>query len=353
MSAGYTTVQWTPYKRRYDLVLAGLIVAYLVVFVAVGKLRWRGVHALSDEILILRALGTSAFVLLHVTLCLGPLARLDRRFLPLLYNRRHLGVASFILGALHGLLATGFYHGFGVIPPQVSLLTSNVQYRSVTAFPFETLGVIALLILFLMAATSHDFWLKNLTAATWKWLHMLVYVAWAMLVLHVGLGAAQSEGGIGYKVVLGMGVAVVAVLHLVAGRREVRREAQPAVGNERWIDVCGVDVIREGRGRAVCVPGRERVAIFKHEGRLSAVSNVCAHQGGPLGEGRIIGGCITCPWHGFQYRPQDGCAPPPFTEKIATFQLRIEDSRVFLDPEPLPPGTHVEPVSCEREACHV
>ena len=28
---------------------------------------------------------------------------------------------------------------------------------------------------------------------------------------------------------------------------------------------------------------------------------------GPLGEGKIVDGCITCPWHGFQYRPQDGC----------------------------------------------
>ena len=353
MSAGYATVQWTPYKRRYDLLLAGLVVAYLVVFVVTGKLRWRGVHAISDEILILRALGTCAFVLLHVTLCLGPLARLDRRFLPLLYNRRHLGVATFVLGAMHGLLATGFYHGFGVIPPLQSLLRSSDQYRSVAAFPFEIFGVVALLILFLMAATSHDFWLKNLTPRTWKWLHMLVYVAWALLVLHVGLGAAQSGRSIVHKLMLGTGVAIVAALQLVAGRREVRRDAQPAADDERWIDVCAVDVIREGHGRAVCVPGRERVAIFKHQGRLSAVSNVCAHQGGPLGEGRIIGGCITCPWHGFQYRPHDGCAPPPFTEKIETFQLRVEDGRVLLDPEPLPAGTHVRPVSCEREACHV
>jgi nitrite reductase/ring-hydroxylating ferredoxin subunit len=147
-------------------------------------------------------------------------------------------------------------------------------------------------------------------------------------------------------------VVVVAGLHLVAGRREARCDRGPASG-EPWIDVGAVDSLKEGRGRAVCVPGRERVAIFKHKGRLSAVSNVCAHQGGPLGEGRIIGGCITCPWHGFQYRPDDGCAPPPFTEKIQTFRLRVEDGRLFLDPTPLPPGTPVEPIECEPEACHV
>jgi methionine sulfoxide reductase heme-binding subunit len=352
MSAGYTTVQWTPYKKRYDLVLVALILAYLVVFAAIGKLRWRGNHAISDEILVLRALGTCAFVMLNVTLCLGPLARLDRRFLPLLYNRRHLGVATFLLGAAHGLLSLGFYHGFGVISPVASLLTSNTQYRSILAFPFEILGLIALLILFLMAATSHDFWLKNLTPATWKWLHMLVYVAWALLVLHVALGALRSERSIAYRAMLAGTVIVVTGLHLVAGRREVQRDRASA-REENWIDVGAVDSVRKGRGCAVSVPGRERVAIFKHEGRLSAVSNVCAHQGGPLGEGRMIGGCITCPWHGFQYRLGDGCAPPPFTEKIETFRLRVEDGRVFLDPTPLPPGTPVEPVSCEPEVCHV
>ena len=32
-------------------------------------------------------------------------------------------------------------------------------------------------------------------------------------------------------------------------------------------------------------------------------------QGSP-GEGRIIDGFVTCPWHGFQYRPDDGASPP-------------------------------------------
>jgi methionine sulfoxide reductase heme-binding subunit len=156
-----------------------------------------------------------------------------------------------------------------------------------------------------------------------------------------------------YKLMLAGCVAVVAGLHLIAGRRERGRDPAPGATDEHWIDVGPVDSFKEGRGRAVGLPGRERVAIFKHEGQLSAVSNVCAHQGGPLGEGRIIGGCITCPWHGFQYWPADGCAPPPFEEKIETFRLRVADGRIFLDPEPLPRGTSVEPVSCEREACHV
>ena len=90
--------------------------------------------------------------------------------------------------------------------------------------------------------------------------------------------------------------------------------------------------------------------MFRYDGKLSAVSNVCAHQNGPLGEGKIVFGCVTCPWHGFQYRPEDGCAPPPYTEKIPTYRLKLESGRVFIDPNPLPAGTYVEPVAIPEGA---
>jgi hypothetical protein len=34
-----------------------------------------------------------------------------------------------------------------------------------------------------------------------------------------------------------------------------------------------------------------------------------------------------------------GLAPPPFTEKLATYRLRVRDGVVEVDPDPLPPGT--------------
>src|SRR5439155_9159438 len=135
--------------------------------------------------LLIRATATAAIIMLHVTLSLGPLTRIDRRFLPLLYNRRHLGVATFLLALAHAILSIGFYHGFGRVGPIQSLLTSNTRYRSLSGFPFETFGLIALLILFVMAATSHDFWLKKLSPRVWKSIHMLVYVAWLAVVWHV------------------------------------------------------------------------------------------------------------------------------------------------------------------------
>ena len=74
--------------------------------------------------------------------------------------------------------------------------------------------------------------------------------------------------------------------------------------------------------------------------------------GGPLGEGRIIDGCVTCPWHGYQYRPEDGAAPAPFTERVPTFRLRLVGGRILLDPRPLTTEERDEGYACfDTEDC--
>lgn len=285
MSVKYAAVKWNRNKRVYDYVLAAGVALYLGLFIVVGKVVWGG----SDEVLLIRALGTCAFLLLHVVLCIGPLARFDRRLLPVLYNRRHLGVATFLVGLAHGVVTTGYYHGFGRTNPLVSLLATNTAYGSPAAFPFEILGVIALLILFLMAATSHDFWQKNLSGDVWKWLHFLVYPAYGLLVLHVSLGALHSERGPLYVTLVAVGLAVVAGLHLAAAARERRRERHtlpmldPA---SNWVDAGAVDEIPDCRAKVICAGG-ERIAVFRYGEFVSAVTNVCASaRAAGRGEGR-------------------------------------------------------------------
>jgi DMSO/TMAO reductase YedYZ heme-binding membrane subunit/nitrite reductase/ring-hydroxylating ferredoxin subunit len=351
VSVTYAPVKWNRNKKVYDLVIVGGVAAYIAVFLAVGSVIWTGERAISFPVLVTRALGTCALLMLHVVLCIGPLARLDRRFLPLVYNRRHLGVATFLVALGHGVVPVGYYHGFGAVNPLISLLTIPGP------LPFEWLGLAAFVVLFVMAATSHDFWQKTLGASAWKWLHMLVYPAYALLVLHVLLGALRSETSLLYAVLLGLGFVTVAGLHLAVGLRERRRDEHAKAAPARfpltvaWVDVGSVDEIPENRAKVVCLPGRERVAVFRYAGCVSAVTNVCAHQRGPLGEGKVVDGCITCPWHGWEYRPQDGCSPPPFQEKIATYRVKVVGRRVFIDPNPLTPGTHVEPAKIE-EPCH-
>src|SRR5271165_1946558 len=344
MSVQYAAVSWNRQKKIYDATLVLLLVLYICLFVGVGA--WRNPNATAETLLI-RALGTAAFLLLTVVLCIGPLARLDGRFLPLLYNRRHLGVTTFLVGLAHGSFALFQFHALGNANPLVSLFISNPRYGSVADFPFQALGFFALIILFLMAATSHDFWLRNLSAPTWKRLHMLVYVAYALLVGHVSLGALQSEKSPLLASALILGVATVLSLHLAAAFREKQvDQARHQAVDEGFVDVCKVDRIAEKCATIVSLSG-ERVAVFRYDGKVSAISNACQHQNGPLGEGRIIDGCVTCPWHGYQYQPESGAAPPPFKEKIPTFRVKIVKGSVFVHPRPNPPGTLVEPANID------
>lgn len=336
----YRAIAWNRQKRVYDVVILAAVMLYIALFVGSGALLFPYATA---ETLIIRGAGSAAFLLLHVVLCIGPLCRLDSRFLPLLYNRRHLGVVTFLLAAVHGIFAIIQFHSFGDRDPLVSLLTSNQNFRSLADFPFQQLGFLALLILFLMAATSHDFWLRNLTPPIWKTLHMLVYVAYALLIGHVTLGLLQSETSPVLALATGIGLVTVLSLHIAAGwqERRVDREEPNPVG-QGFVDACSVESIPDKRAAIVSLSG-ERVAIFKFDGKISAISNVCRHQNGPLGEGKIIDGCVTCPWHGYQYLPVTGASPPPFMEKVSTFHTRIVNGRVWIDPKPNPPGTAVEP----------
>ena len=340
MSVGYRAVGWNRQKRRYDAAIAAGIALYLLLFVGLGALR--DAHA-TIETLLIRGLATLAFGMLHLILSIGPLCRLDRRFLPLLYNRRHLGVAMFLVALAHAGFAVVQFHAFGDEHPLVSVLTANRRYGSLPDFPFELLGLAALAVLFLMASTSHDFWLANLSARTWKRLHMLVYLAYALLVGHVALGTLQAERAPWLAALLGLGVAWVVGLHLAAGWRE-RNGDRDLPAQDGWVDAGPVETIPAGRARVVSVAG-ERVAVFRHGECLSALSNVCQHQNGPLGEGRVIDGCVTCPWHGYQYRPEDGCSPPPFTEKVPTYRVRVVAGRVRVEARAQPPGTRLEPAA--------
>jgi len=340
VGAQYQTVLWNRQKKIYDLVILASLALYLGVFIGLGALLRPQATA---ETLIIRALGTVALLSLHVVLSIGPLARLDRRFLPLLYNRRHLGVITFLLGAGHAVFAVFQFHAYGDRNPIVSVLVGNTRFDSLSQFPFQPLGLLALAILFLMAATSHDFWLANLSAPVWKTLHMLVYVAYASLILHVALGVLQAETDGLLAGLLGLGLVWIVGIHLIAGWRERRGDAPLTTPEQQgFVPICAPGEITENRARIVCLSG-ERIAIFKYDGKVSAVSNACQHQNGPLGEGRVIDGCITCPWHGYQYAPDSGASPPPFTEKIPTFNVKIADGKIWIDPRPNPAGTRVEP----------
>jgi methionine sulfoxide reductase heme-binding subunit len=341
MSHGYRAVQWTPFKWRFDAWMLAGMALFLLGFVLGSTLPMPPGQSLTTLQLLIRATGTLGFLMLNFLLCIGPLARLTPRFKPFLYNRRHLGVMTFVVSLVHAVLVTVWYHGFGALNPLVSLLVSNPRYDALGGFPFEALGMLALLLLFVLAATSHDFWNTNLGPGLWKAIHLLAYPAYALLVAHVALGVLQSETHPALFLALAVGATTVAGLHGAAALRASGPWLRAPAGKD-WLRVGLVHEIALNRARVVEPAGAERIAVFRYDDKVAAVSNVCRHQGGPLGEGQVIDGCITCPWHGYQYKPEDGCSPPPFTERIATYRTRIVGGIIYVHAVPLPPGTPVQ-----------
>ena len=339
MSAGFRAVQWNRAKLVYD----GLLLAAVALYVGTYVMLAYWIDPPKDEPATIdvriRAFGTCAFFMLTMILSIGPLARLDRRFLPLLYNRRHFGVLTFFVALLHASFMVEWFALQGALPSLYDEFTKVADYAKFIGFPFKALGLLTLLILFLMAATSHDFWLAFLTPPVWKSLHMALYVAYGLVVMHVALGVMQYDRNPLIPAMLAGGFLCVTVLHLVAGWRERAGDLCDKLSDDGWLLVGPPLSIPDKGARIVAVSSGERIAVFRDGARIGALSNLCAHQNGPIGEGRIIDGCVTCPWHGYQYRLEDGCAPAPFTEKLATYRVRVARGMVEVDPRPLAPGT--------------
>jgi nitrite reductase/ring-hydroxylating ferredoxin subunit len=167
-----------------------------------------------------------------------------------------------------------------------------------------------------------------------------------MLVMHVMLGVIQLEKSPVLIGLTGLGMFTVIGLHVAAAWKQMKKDraAMPPIPNPQspipnpFIYACEVADIPDNRAKMLIIKG-ENIALFKYDGKLSAVHNLCKHQNGPLSEGKIIDGCITCPWHGYQYRPEDGQSPPPFKEMVSTYDVMVEGSKVFVNPKPYPEGT--------------
>ncbi len=352
MSVKYVGVQWTRAKIVYDVVVVALAAAFVQVFLRVGRATLNGDRALSPDVLEMRAFGACAFLMISIILAIGPLARLDRRFAPLLYNRRHLGVVTCGVALAHAYRVLGFYYAYSGDREIVEALTHDRAFTS-ASLPSPIFGLAALVVFVVMAATSHDFWQRFLGPRAWKWLHISIYGAYALVVLHVAFGAMQVDMHPALVLVFVLSVATVLGLHVVAAQRSTALDRAPnrtvASSGGAWLDAGPVRALAPNRVLKVIGQSGERIAVVRHAGGVSAVHGVCAHQGGPLSEGKLIDGCLTCPWHGWQYRPEDGCAPPPFTEKIPTYRVKIEDGRVLVSTAAEPAGTKLEPAEIPDE----
>ena len=82
-----------------------------------------------------------------------------------------------------------------------------------------------------------------------------------------------------------------------------------------------------GHGRMVVVNGRH-VAIFRLDDGYFAIDNLCLHQAGPLCEGPIADGVVTCPWHGWSYDIRTGILVQDGKVGVSRHNTRVVDDTV-------------------------
>nr|WP_256471640.1 Rieske (2Fe-2S) protein [Oceanicola sp. 502str15] len=114
--------------------------------------------------------------------------------------------------------------------------------------------------------------------------------------------------------------------------------------------ICSRDEIPDGGVRIVEVDNLE-IGVIRQAGSFYAYRNLCPHQGGPACEGVRMAGVfddvdaegnfhgqkfdeaemhIVCPWHGYEYRLEDGVNVCDHKLKLRKFDVTERDGDVFL-----------------------
>lgn len=118
--------------------------------------------------------GSTTLWLLMATLAISPLRRILPRLSWLIRFRRLLGLFAFFYGTIHLFAYVGLYAGF-----QVSLMIGDIAKRR-----YITAGMAAYLLLIPLAATSTTWAIRKLGGRRWNRLHMLIYFAAFLGVIH-------------------------------------------------------------------------------------------------------------------------------------------------------------------------
>ncbi|MEO8726149.1 MAG: Rieske (2Fe-2S) protein [Acidobacteriaceae bacterium] len=79
-----------------------------------------------------------------------------------------------------------------------------------------------------------------------------------------------------------------------------------------------------------CADGR-MVCVANVKGEITAMDNICAHRGGPLGQGTIEHGKLVCPWHGWAFDPRTGAAVHHGDARVQTYRIWAEGEVVKVE----------------------
>ncbi|KAB2366697.1 Rieske 2Fe-2S domain-containing protein [Actinomadura montaniterrae] len=99
-------------------------------------------------------------------------------------------------------------------------------------------------------------------------------------------------------------------------------------GPQDWTPVLGEDELPDSEHRTVEADG-VRIMLYRADREIYALAATCTHMGGPLDEGTIADGCVTCPWHDSTFRLSDGgIVRGPASTPEPRFEARVRDGRI-------------------------
>jgi nitrite reductase (NADH) small subunit/3-phenylpropionate/trans-cinnamate dioxygenase ferredoxin subunit len=100
--------------------------------------------------------------------------------------------------------------------------------------------------------------------------------------------------------------------------------------NHEFVTVARTEAISEGEGISRMVAGR-MIALFRHQGEILAVNDICPHMGASLGAGHLDEeGVVTCPWHAWRFSVCDGSWRDNPRLKIETYETRVVGDEVQI-----------------------
>lgn len=83
--------------------------------------------------------------------------------------------------------------------------------------------------------------------------------------------------------------------------------------------------------------GDRSVAMFNVDGEVYALDNACRHAGGPLGEGVLENGVVTCPWHWWRYDVRTGLRLGSDSIYQPAFPAEVAEGYIYVEvPDPAP-----------------
>jgi len=133
-----------------------------------------------------RSVGDVGFVLLALTLVIGPLARLWKPGYKLIPWRRQLGIWFVILAFIHFVLFLNYWVKWNFIAIFGYVLEGNKYFLVNPGFGFTNLiGLVALLLALVLFATSSDSAIRSLGGKSWKWIQSFTYVIFYLVSFHM------------------------------------------------------------------------------------------------------------------------------------------------------------------------